>query len=386
MSEPAAPATAAKPAAGAWARFWAWAKVPVAIGAGTRIALFLYGIAGLMWIRPSRMTMFPTRPFLDAWFRWDAGWYMQIASTGYSLAQPEPGQRNTFFFPLYPMAVRAVGWLFGGDLALAAVVVSNLCFVAAAVVLYRFVMERWNEEIAARSVALLACAPHALFFSAAYAESIFLLCWVSAFYAAHRRQWLWAGLLVALSGAVRGVGPIVLSGLGLMALEQAHWRLRSLDWRVVFLGLGPLGLAGYMAFLHFEFGDMWLFTGGTVIQGWGAGHSLQKLAGDFLAWRGGVAPIADLSHLLGLTFATAVCIAAAKKLGWPLTVFTALTLLVYWSVWYSASRYLVVLFPIFIGLALLLEKRPRLTVGLIYASALMQGMMTWIFTHADWVS
>lgn len=372
--------------AGRWQRFWAWAKVPIAIALGTRIALFLFGVVGLMWIGPSRYSMNIGRPVLDAWFRWDAGWYMQIATSGYSLAQPEAGQRNTFFFPLYPMTVRAVGWLFGGDLAVAALLVSNLCFVAAVVVLFRFVMERWSEEIATRTVALVACAPHALFFSAAYAESLFLLCWVSAFYAAHRRQWLWAGLFVALSGAARGVGPIVLSGLGLMALEQAQWRLRALDWRVVFLGLGPLGLGAYMAFLHVQFGDIWLFTGGTVTQGWGAGHSLARLAGDFLSWKGGVAPIADLSHLLGLTFATVVCALGAKKLGWPLTIFTALTLLIYWSVWYSASRYLVVLFPLFIALALLLEKRPRLTVGLVYGSALMQGMMTWIFTHADWVS
>lgn len=366
--------------------FWAWAKVPVAIALATRVALFLYGIAGLMWIRPSRMTMFPGRPLLDAWFRWDAGWYMQIATSGYSLAQPEPGQRNTFFFPLYPMTVRAVGRLLGGDLPLAAVVVSNLCFVAAVVVLYRFVMERWSEEIATRSVALLACAPHAFYFSAAYAESLFLLCWVSAFYAAHRRNWVLAGLFVALSGAARGVGPIALSGVGLIALEQAEWRIRKLDWRVLFLGLGPLGLAAYLAFLHFEFGDMWLFTGGTAIAGWGAGHSLVKLADEFSRWGGGVAPIADLSHLLGLSLASVVCVLGRKKLGWPLTVFMALTLIVYWSVWYSASRYLVVLFPLFIALALLLENRPRITVGLVYGSALMQGMLTWIFIHADWVS
>jgi hypothetical protein len=368
------------------AHFWAWARVPLAIGVGTRVALWLYGVAGLMWIGPSRATMFPGRPLIDPWFRWDAGWYMQIASAGYSLAQPEPGQRNTFFFPLYPLSVRAVGWLLGGDLGVAALVVSNVCFVAALVVLFRFVRERWDEATATLCVALLACAPHALFFSAAYAESLFLLCWVSAFYAGHRGRWLWAGLFVALSGAARGVGPIAMSGVGLLALERARWKLRDVDWRVLLLGLGPLGLASYMAYLHVAFGDMWLFTGGTSVQGWGAGHDLGKLIGDLLAWRSGTASIADLSHLLGLGLATAVTASTAKRLGAPLAVFSVLTLLVYWSVWYSASRYLVVLFPLFIAFALLLRPHPRLTVAFIYGSALMQGMMTWIFTHADWVS
>lgn len=379
----AAPAGASTPLA---RRFWSWARVPIAIAVATRVALFLYAVAGLMWIGPSRRTTFPDRPFLDPWFHWDSGWYMQIATAGYSLFQPEPGQRNTFFFPLYPLAARAVGWLLGGDVALAAWLVSNLCFVAAMVVLYRFVLEKWNEDAATRTVALLACAPHALYFSAAYAESLFLLCWVAAVYAAHRRRWLWAGLFVALSGAARGVGPIILPGLGLMALEQAKWKWRALDWKVLFLGTGVLGTVAYLSYLQLAFGDLWLFTGATTVQGWGAGHSLAKLGAAFASWRGGTAPIADLSHLLGLAFGTVVCGLGAKKLGWPLTVFTALTLLVYWSVWYSASRYLVVLFPLFIALALLLEKRPRLTVGLVYGSALMQGMMTWIFTHADWVS
>lgn len=368
------------------ARFWAWARVPIGIAVGTRVLLFIYAVVGLMWIGPSRRTMFPSRPFIDPWFRWDSGWYWQLISSGYSMAEPEPGQRNTFFFPGYPLVVRAVGKLLGGDLQLSAPVVSNLCFVVAMVLLFRFVQEKWSEEIATRTVALLACAPHAFYFSAAYAESLFLLGWVGAVYSAHRKRWLWAGLFVAMAGATRGVGPIVLSATGLMALEQVKWKWRALDWRVLFLGIGVVGTAGYLAYLQLAFGDMWLFTGATTIQGWGAGHSLTRLVGAFAAWRGGVAPIADLSHLLALGFASVVCILGAKKLGWPLTVFMALTLLVYWSVWYSASRYVAVLFPLFIALALLLEKRPRLTAALIYASALFQGMMTWIFTHADWVS
>jgi len=368
------------------ARFWSWAKVPLAIAVASRVALFIFGFAGLMWVGPSRYSMNVGRPFLDAWFRWDSGWYMQIATSGYSLAQPEPGQRNTFFFPLYPMTVRVLGKLLGGDLQLAAVLVSNLCFIAAAVILYRFVLERWNEELAARSVALLACAPHAVFFSAAYAESLFLLCWVGAFFAAHRQAWGWAGALVALSGAARLIGPIAAVGLGLMALEQAQWRVRGLSWRVLFLGLAPLGVAAYVLYLQLAFGQPWIFFGGQSVAGWGTGHNITNTLTGVLGWRGGMAPIADFSHLVGLSVASLVCVLARRKLGWPLTVFMALTLLVYWTAWYSASRYLVVLFPLFIALALLLEARPRVTVGLLAGSALMQGMMAWIFTHADWVS
>lgn len=365
--------------------FWSWARVPVGIAVASRVALWLFGTMGILWKAPSRADMDVGRPLINLFFRWDAGWYMQIATTGYSMHEPQPGQRNTFFFPLYPMLARGLGKVLG-DPYVAAIVISHVCFVAAVVVLYRFVLERWSEEVAVRTVALVACAPHGVYFSAAYAESLFLLLWVGAFYAAHRQRWGWAGLLIALSGATRLVGPIAALGVGLMALEGAQWRLRQLSPRVLWLALSPLGVVAYVVYLKVAFDQPWAFFGGQTIAGWGASHNLGTTVKAALTWRGGHAPISDIMHVASLTLASGVFLVARRRLGWPLAVFSVATLVVYWTAWYSASRYLLVLFPLFIGLALVFEHRPRLTVALIAGSAMLQGPLTWIFTHADWLS
>lgn len=371
--------------------FWAWARVPIFIAAVSRVALWWFAYVSLMWFAPSRPRILPGRPFLEPWFRWDAGWYMQIVNTGYSLFEPEPGQRNVVFFPLYPMLVRGFGWLIR-DPYLSAFVLSNVFFIVAMVVLYRFVLERWNAGVAEKTVALMAVGPHALYFSACYTESLFLLCWVAAFYAAHRQRWLAAGVFIALSGATRGVGGIAMLGVGLMALEHVGWKVRALSWRVLFIGVGVLGLASYMAFLHFQFGDMWLFTGVTAVRGWGAGRDMSQVLHyfnriiDLAAWANGTQPMAEISHLVALTVASVLCLVGWKRVGPSLTIFTAATLFIYWRVWYSASRYVAVLFPVFIVLAVLLEHRHRRFVAVLFTSTIFLTMFTWLFAHFEWVS
>lgn len=350
--------------------------------------LLVFGYLSLMFVGPARARLLPGRPFLEPWFRWDANWYMQIVTQGYSLAEPEPGQRNVVFFPLYPMLVRAVGWVIRDPYA-AAILVSNVLFVVAMVVLYRFVLERWSESVAEKTVALLALGPHALFFSACYTESLFLLCWAAAFYAAHRQRWLAAGVCIALSGATRGIGGIAMLGVGLMALEQVQWKWRALSWRVLFIGVGALGLASYMAWLHFEYGNMWLFSGSTTVRGWGDGREIRNYLGKLMAldgWVRGVQPLPELTHMLMLSAATALCAVGWKRVGPALTIFTAATLMIYWGVWYSASRYVMVLFPVFIVAAVLLDRFPRRFVAVLVLSAQILVLETWLFAHFEWVS
>ena len=49
--------------------------------------------------------------FWDGFARYDAGWYHGIASQGY--AYGAGGRNNLAFFPVYPMLMRAGGWLLG---------------------------------------------------------------------------------------------------------------------------------------------------------------------------------------------------------------------------------------------------------------------------------
>ena len=80
------------------------------------IAAVLFGVVGysdanlrLAPLPPS--VFFVGRPWLAGWIRWDSGWYGMIASRGYWYL---PGRQSPVaFFPGYPTAMRAGGWLVG---------------------------------------------------------------------------------------------------------------------------------------------------------------------------------------------------------------------------------------------------------------------------------
>src|SRR3954462_12767766 len=135
--------------------------------------------------------------------RWDAVWYLEIASSGYG-----GEQHRAAFFPLYPLLVRAVGELGGGSpgaLLIASYLVALAAFLGALVLLHRLVTLELGRPLAGPTLLLLAFFPAALYFGAPYSESVFLLASVGAFYAARTGSWAWAGLAAA-GGAGRGGG------------------------------------------------------------------------------------------------------------------------------------------------------------------------------------
>ncbi len=48
--------------------------------------------------------------------RWDAGWYLGIARTGYEYDRRARGQQNVVFFPAYPLLMRTAGIFLGGHI------------------------------------------------------------------------------------------------------------------------------------------------------------------------------------------------------------------------------------------------------------------------------
>src|SRR4051812_15679844 len=69
--------------------------------------------------QPPQATMFAApSPFWDPFTRWDAGWYFQIARSGYLFVPGGPsagvGKAGKIaYFPVYPLLMRYAGRLFG---------------------------------------------------------------------------------------------------------------------------------------------------------------------------------------------------------------------------------------------------------------------------------
>jgi hypothetical protein len=239
-----------------------WREAAVAIAAlfvVTRgvlilIALFLESSIPLGYHGPT----FSSGPLLTSLTGSDSVYLLGIAAQGYHAEPVFQAFKDWAFFPLYPLVTRAVSVLTLGDIALAGVLVANLAFVAALVVLYRLAVPHLDHDRAVRSLAFVALAPGAVAFAMAYTDSLFLLLAAGAFLAAEQRRWWLMALLYGLACLTRLQGLVLGIPLALLIAEanggwrsMAAWRTPRLIW----LAAGPLGFGVFAAYLGATFGD-----------------------------------------------------------------------------------------------------------------------------------
>ena len=151
---------------------------------------------------------------LGVWQRWDACWYLRIAEFGY-----EPGEPSTAFFPLYPVAIRLFGPLLLGNLALASLVVGAVAYVAAMTLLHAMVTRDFNRRMADRTVLYLSVFPTAFFLFAPFTEAIFLALALGAIYAIRTDRPGFAVVPAFLVGLTRPQGILVSLPLAWEALR-----------------------------------------------------------------------------------------------------------------------------------------------------------------------
>jgi len=169
--------------------------------------------------------------------QWDGFWYKNIAEQGYGGF----GIAKAAFWPLYP-------WLmeFGSDATGAAsetvgYVLSNLAFVVALGLLYRLVALDFDRAVARRTLWAIALFPTALFFSAVYTESLFLMLAVGALLAARLGRWWLAGLVGLLAALTRSQGVLLLLPFAVLFLQQNRFDLRRWFPNAIGAALPALG-------------------------------------------------------------------------------------------------------------------------------------------------
>ena len=190
-----------------------------------RIGLSLFSVIAVGLIEPLEPVDVPGRPgapatpgwhnAVDATERQDAAWYLRLADEGWS-----PDDGSAAFFPLYPLAVRAVSWVLPGDDLLTALVVSNLAFLGALLALFALTAEAFGERIARRAIVVAAIFPTAFFFLAPYAESLFLMFSILAFREARHGRWGRVALFGGAAALTRGVGILLAPALAIDAFRR----------------------------------------------------------------------------------------------------------------------------------------------------------------------
>ena len=338
--------------------------------------------------------------------RWDAVWYLEIAGDGYE------GGARAAFFPLYPLLARAAGELGGGSpgaVLVGAYLVSLAAFLAALVLLHRLVSLELGRRLATPTLLLLAVFPASLFFGAPYSESLFLLASVGAFLCARTDRWALAGACAAAGAATRSAGVLLVVPLLLVWWQAQERRRRDVAW----LLLGPLGLVAYAAYLGLAQGDALAFLdvqdawyrdfagplGGVwdgIVAAFDGARQLlsgsrepvyfQEAGGDPFRVAG-----SNLVNLGFLAFGLAACAGVLRRLPLPYGVWVAVALLLPLSFpvgpqpLMSLPRFLSVLFPIFMWLALVCHER-RTTEWAVAGSAVGLGLFTALFATWHWVA
>jgi hypothetical protein len=346
-------------------------------------------------------------PLLAPLARWDAVWYLRIARSGYG-----GSEARAAFFPLYPLLVRALAVPLGGSpaaLLAAAYLVALGAFVGALTLLHRLVSLELGRPLARPALLLLSVFPAAVFFGAPYAESLFLLLAAGAFFYARVDRWAWAGACAAGAAATRSAGILLLVPLAILWWSSRARRPRDAGW----LLLAPLGLAAYVLLLGLAEADALRFL--DIQDAWsrelvfppaGAWDGLtaawdgvrQLLSGQrevvyFEAAAGDPFRIAATNIMLFATliFAVVACVGVFRRLPAAYGTWVAISLLLPLTFpvkpqpLMSLPRFVSVLFPIFMWLALWCEER-RATDRAVALSALGLGLVTAQYASWHWIS
>lgn len=222
----------------------------------TRVVLLLIGDMSRVLLPESchfpHTDFFSGRVSLDIWGEWDSGLYLKNAEELYP-PHLEEGKSNYGFFPLYPSLIKILGMVIGSNL-IAGIVISNICLIMAAILLYRLVLLSSDEDAAMRSVKYLFLFPFAFILSGVLSEALFLLMAIICFYCARTGKWLLCGAAGYLVSLTRSNGVLLLLPVAWEYFRSKDYKLRNIRADVLWLALIPLGLATFS-------GYCWLQTG-----------------------------------------------------------------------------------------------------------------------------
>jgi Mannosyltransferase (PIG-V) len=375
---------------------------------GTRLLLVMVTYFGFI-LFPVPAHVYPNVPvdirgLLTTWNRWDAVHYTDIALYGYR------NYFDTAFFPLFPLLIAAVAFLLGHHgfivIDILGMLMSNAALLGALLVLYQLAADALGDHVARRTLLYLCIFPTALFFFAAYNESLFLFLTAGAFLAMRRQRWWLAGLLGFFAALTRSAGILLvipylyelwLSRESILVEGKLH-RLLNLLVRALPVVLIPLGTLLYCLYCWQTFGDPLAFANVQVhwarhlswpwLGLWSAFYELFWALpfGSFYEAH----TILDLSATLGFIV---LAVLGWRRLRTSYTLWLGLLLLymllspatTQHDALQSNQRFVLEMFPAFITLAALGIKHPRLHQVLLLVFPVLLATLSLLFVMNRWV-
>jgi Gpi18-like mannosyltransferase len=373
----------------------------------TRLLLVLVTYIGFI-LFPVPAHAYPVSPvditaLLTSWNYWDAANYTRIAQFGYQTIY------DTAFFPLFPLLIRCIAFLFGNNGYIAiGMILSNLALLGALFVLYQIAADVLGDQVGRRTLLYLCIFPTAFFFFTAYNESLFLFLTASSFLALRRQRWWLAGILGLFAAVTRSAGLFLIfpylyelwiSRESITTSDQsASHRLMPLLPRALPVILIPLGTLIYCFYCWKLFQNPLAFV---AVQSHWDRHITWPWVGLWMAlvelfW---IQPFGSFFevHLL-LDLAATIGFIVLAILGWRrlrMSYNIWIGLLLFYmllspemaqhDVLVSNQRFVLEMFPAFITLAALSVKHPRLHLGLLIAFPFLQATLAVFFVLNRWM-
>mgnify|MGYP000949463172 FL=1 len=282
----------------------------------------------------------------------DGGFYIEIARNGYK-NEKVLGARA--FYPLYPALIRVGSYLTGGNYPLSGFLLSNLFSFLAALLFYDYVRRQYNNEIATWSVIFLIAMPGSMFLSLIYTESLFLFLIILFF------RYLSSGNIAR--AAMVGFFLPLSRPVGIFCILPLLWELYQQRRKLVdyISVLAPLlGYAAYFGIIYYYTGDP--FEGFKAQKYFPNEASIKKIIDvvgigkaliNITAFHEMKSSLLDRILFLGFLTSLPFIWRLNKTLFWyalPVGLLPALT-----NLFMSFTRYLVVVFPVCILLAVSLR-------------------------------
>jgi hypothetical protein len=331
------------------------------------------------------------RMFLDVWMRWDAVHYMNLAWGGYRNA----GAADMNYWPLYPYLVRAFSFVTAQEIVLAGLLVSTIAALIAAVFFWDLVRLLFKDDrLANWTILAWLVFPTSFFLVAPFTEALFACLALASLWMMTKKRWIPAGVLAALAGMTRSQGILLIAPLVLaISIQWYHSR----EWPQIhaFIGvlIAPLGTIGFM---------LWRWSSGlpnllTSFSTYTHARILDPFSSLFLSVR----QLFQFPSLLAGTELCAVLLALviqiwmltnpAFRKEFPLMTYGILSILFNLTKYIttatplqSSNRYILSVFPVFIGLGFLLLQIPHKWRSLLLTLSASLGLIS-LALYAMWV-
>ena len=361
-------------------------KIALLIALTAKLAVFVIGyVTAYATAYSNGASTEPLSLLMNQFCKWDGPHYMFLAQNGY-VNEGDPAN-FIVFFPLYPLLVRLITFDFA-YINLSGLIVSNVSSIIAVMYLFKLTRLDYSESVAKKAILYLSVFPTAYFLSAVLTESLFLALAIASLYYARNAKWPLAGFLGLLASLTRIAGLLLLPVLVVEYLNQKGWKITAANLKLFWTSLPALGFLVYLIINYQVTGNFFTFMEIQRVHWYETLDPLGGLVGA-IGWSNNAFPESltlGYAQVIFAAFGLVMVLAGYKaKLRPSYRAYLLLTWMLSFSTsfWISGPRYVLIMFPLFITLALYSQKRTAtIIITALFSAALC--FFTWLFATGVW--